>query len=327
MRISVVITSYNQKVYLVEAIDSVLAQTLTPHQIVIADDASTDGSQEVLTTLQARYPDLVKLIFHTQNQGVSQTRNSALSQVTGDYVTCLDGDDRFLPTKLEKEARLLRQFPQNTFVFSNFICMNAAGEALYSWATQKQMPEGDIFVAVMARDFPRGMLPNADLVPFSALRDVGFYDSDMLVLEDWELKIRLSKMLQARYCPEALSQYRLQQGSLSRVDSITKLHALDYVWEKNQSLLLDLPAADQRYVQQKLHSLRAMFMRRRAKEMLGAYGCRTQGQKREAWQVYRESWRQSKYVDLDLLAGLLLPVGVYGRLRRASRRLTGRKVF
>ena len=108
-RISVYITSYNQKEYLVEAIDSVLNQTLKPFEIIIVDDCSTDGSREVIAGYALRYPDLVNPIYHTRNQGVAQARIDALQMVTGDYVTYVDGDDRYLPTKLEKEARLLQE--------------------------------------------------------------------------------------------------------------------------------------------------------------------------------------------------------------------------
>ncbi|MBT7715794.1 MAG: glycosyltransferase family 2 protein, partial [Deltaproteobacteria bacterium] len=87
MKISVFITSYNQKKFLIEAIESVLNQTLSPFQIIVVDDSSKDLSQEVIAGYAARYPNLITPIFHKRNTGVAQVRIDALNAVNGDYVT------------------------------------------------------------------------------------------------------------------------------------------------------------------------------------------------------------------------------------------------
>lgn len=98
-RISVFLPSYNQKTFLVEALESVLNQTYTPNQIIVVDDCSTDGSQAVIENYSRQYPGIFTTIYHNKNMGIAQTRIDALSAVTGDFVTYLDGDDRFLPEK------------------------------------------------------------------------------------------------------------------------------------------------------------------------------------------------------------------------------------
>lgn len=158
MRISVYITSYNQKHYLIEAIESVLNQTLRPFEIIIADDCSTDGSHEVIAGYASSYPDLITPIYHTQNQGVSQNRIDALGAVTGDYVSRVDGDDRFLPSKLEKEAKLLRNNPNAQIAFSDHYFMTADGIRTGVWAGEEKPPQGDVFRQTFARDFPKHSL-------------------------------------------------------------------------------------------------------------------------------------------------------------------------
>ena len=106
--ISVYITSYNQREFLAEAIDSVLAQTLPPHQIIVVDDCSTDGSQDIIADYARAHRGLFSPIYHRDNTGVAQVRADALAAVTGDLVTYVDGDDRYLPTKLEQEAAALK---------------------------------------------------------------------------------------------------------------------------------------------------------------------------------------------------------------------------
>ena len=102
-RISIIITSYNKRDYLVEAVDSVIAQSLRPHEIIIADDGSGDGSRETISEYMHRYPDWIRGIFQEQNVGIPKNRNAALRAVTGKYVGKLEGEDQFMPSKLQKQ--------------------------------------------------------------------------------------------------------------------------------------------------------------------------------------------------------------------------------
>ena len=95
MKISVYISSYNQKEYLQVAIESVLNQTFLPYEIIIVDDCSSDGSQELIKEYSKKY-SFIRYVFHKENKGIAQVRITALSKVTGDFVTYLDGDDLYL---------------------------------------------------------------------------------------------------------------------------------------------------------------------------------------------------------------------------------------
>src|SRR3954469_3080161 len=129
--ISVIITSYNQKNYLIEAIESVINQTVKPHEIIIVDDHSTDDkSIEIIREYVARYPTLVKAIFQEKNVGIPKNRNTALHKVTGNYVAILDGDDRFLPDKVETELAALRQHPAVQCIYSNVRYIDAGGQVM-----------------------------------------------------------------------------------------------------------------------------------------------------------------------------------------------------
>ena len=73
-KISVIITSYNQKVLLKEAIDSVLRQSYLPFEIIVCDDFSKDGSRDLIRSYELNYPNLVKGIFQKMNLGISKKR-------------------------------------------------------------------------------------------------------------------------------------------------------------------------------------------------------------------------------------------------------------
>jgi glycosyltransferase involved in cell wall biosynthesis len=323
MDISVYITSYNQRDYLVEAIESVLAQTLPPRQIIVVDDCSQDGSQEMIASYASRHP-VIMPIFHEQNQGVARTRNDALSAVIADYVTYVDGDDRFLPTKLEKEARLLQSNSLARIAFSDVFHTRADGSRVGRWATREKPPQGYVFCQVFARDFPDGNLFRNELVDYRAWKQIGYYDPSLKLYEDYDMRIRLTKQLHVAYCDEPLSEYRKHSSSLRSIQAMQKVVTFDRICEKNRPLLEDLDPRQKRYLERRLDRWRAHLLRIGAKEMLGAWQGGVIDRKR-AMEMYLQSLKDYPYLDLDLILGLVLPHDLYSVIRSAAHKAQRRE--
>ncbi len=110
-KVSVVITCYNQELYIAKALDSVLAQkTSFPYRIIVSDDASKDRSQEILKQYEENYPGKMKVLYHENNQGTNQNRNKALRICDTPYVAFLDGDDYWCDDQqLERKYKFLEQ--------------------------------------------------------------------------------------------------------------------------------------------------------------------------------------------------------------------------
>jgi glycosyltransferase involved in cell wall biosynthesis len=104
--ISLIIPVYNAKLYLHEAIDSVLYQTVKPRQIIIVDDGSTDNSLEIARS----YGNAVTVIAQA-NGGTSAARNRGLAEASEPLVAFLDNDDRFVPQKLQRQLDALMKHP------------------------------------------------------------------------------------------------------------------------------------------------------------------------------------------------------------------------
>lgn len=268
MNISVYITSYNQKHYLVEAIESVLNQTLKPLEIIIVDDASIDGSREMIAGYASLYPDLIRPIYHERNQGVSQTRIDALRMISGDYVTYVDGDDRFLPTKLEKEACILDEDPDTKIIFSNYYYINADGDRTGVWVDGELPPQGEVFCEVFARDYPGRSLFRNEMVDYRAWQNIGFHDPQLRLFEDYEMRIRLTKRLKTAYIDEPLAEYRRHGEGLSSLAQVQKLETLKYIYLKNKALLDELDDTKRRYVKEKLGNWLAKKGRKIAHDVL-----------------------------------------------------------
>jgi glycosyltransferase involved in cell wall biosynthesis len=323
MTISVYITSYNQKTYLIEAIDSVLAQTLRPDQLIIVDDCSSDGSQDVIRGYAARYPDLITPIFHGQNTGVAQTRIDALDAVMSEYATYVDGDDRLLPEKLEREMAALHANPEARIAYSNVGYIDAAGHRTGQWAAPgERVPQGEVFHQVFAREFPRRMLYRHELVHVPTWRAIGSYDPNLGWLEDWEMRIRLTKRCQTVYVDEVLSEFRQHGGGLSRAKVTLRLAAGEYVIRKNAPLLADLDKAERELIMKKLGVWLGHLNKRAAVLMMEE----DNDHRRALWHYIRAVRQFPPLADKRLLVRILLPTFLYngaGIIWRAAKMVRG----
>ena len=108
--VSVILPVYNGERYLAEAIESVLAQTYRPVELIAVDDGSTDGTAEIAKS----YSDVRYL--HQPNQGNGRARNAGLKAAQGDLIALLDADDLWLENKLHTQVEHLRQHPELGYV-------------------------------------------------------------------------------------------------------------------------------------------------------------------------------------------------------------------
>lgn len=102
-QVSVVVSLYNQGRYLRQCLQSALDQSYKDMEVVVVDDASTDGSQEEARALTSLDPTRVRVFANERNLGVSRTRNHGAYRAKGQVLAFLDADDFWLPGKMEKQ--------------------------------------------------------------------------------------------------------------------------------------------------------------------------------------------------------------------------------
>jgi glycosyltransferase involved in cell wall biosynthesis len=125
--LSVVLPTY-QRAYIVgRAIESVLAQTHRPVEVVVVDDGSTDDTRAVVK----RYGPEVRYI-HQTNGGVSRARNTGLRAARGEFIGLLDSDDVWLPWKAEVQVSFLRRFPEIGMVWTEMSAVDVDGTMVQS---------------------------------------------------------------------------------------------------------------------------------------------------------------------------------------------------
>lgn len=109
--LSVIMPNYNHAQYISEALNAILAQSYTPLEIIIIDDASTDNSFEILEDYASKY-SLIRLLRNEHNLGVVHNIIRLNELVKGDYLYVAAADDKILPGFFEKSMNLLTQYPQ-----------------------------------------------------------------------------------------------------------------------------------------------------------------------------------------------------------------------
>jgi len=110
--VSVVIPVHDAAAFVADAVASVREQSRPPDEIIVVDDASTDGSGEIAAALGAD----IRVIRHERNQTLPGARNTGVEACTGDIVVFLDADDLWAPDKTERQLALLDEHPDVSIV-------------------------------------------------------------------------------------------------------------------------------------------------------------------------------------------------------------------
>lgn len=119
--LSVCVRTHNQERFIREALDSVLRQkTIFPFEIIISDDASSDGTIAILKEYQQQHPEKIRLLFSDTNIGGPANLKRVIEASNAKYVTCLDGDDFYTDGyKLQKQVEILETHPEYAACFHN----------------------------------------------------------------------------------------------------------------------------------------------------------------------------------------------------------------
>jgi Glycosyl transferase family 2 len=204
---SVIIAAYQVADLIGEAIESVLAQTVPPLEIVVCDDGSTDDLQGALAPYRGKL-----MLLRQPNRGESAAKNAAAAASSGDYVVILDADDVWLPERIEALGELAAARP-DVDILTTDAWFELAGQKVgrFYGATTPFVVDGQR-TAIFERDF---------IMPHPAVRRsrwlaIGGFAQSVEYAADWDCWIRL--ILDgslAGIVDQPLAHYRLREGSLS----------------------------------------------------------------------------------------------------------------
>jgi glycosyltransferase involved in cell wall biosynthesis len=125
--ISIALCTYNAGQYLTQLLDSLLAQTLMPNEIIVCDDGSSDATKDILIGYQNKYPNLFFLNFNTTNLGYIKNFEQCINLCKSSYIAIADHDDIWLPHKLQS---LFTAIQDGMLVYSDSQFISASGETI-----------------------------------------------------------------------------------------------------------------------------------------------------------------------------------------------------
>lgn len=207
--ISVVIPVFNQARFVADAVTSALNQTLSPLEVIVVDDGSTDETAAVLQQFAA--DPRVKLI-RQENRGVSAARNAGAAVACGKYLAFLDADDIWLPAKLERQRERFTLDPKLTLVHCGMAVIDGAKHPLRE---QMDGKEGSIAPELLFFEGPVILGGGSGLmVPAAVFHELGGFDERMSTSADWDLFYRLANRGPVGFVPEILLQYRVHGSNM-----------------------------------------------------------------------------------------------------------------
>jgi len=202
-KISVIMSVYNGKQHLKEAIDSILQQTFTDFEFIIINDGSTDVSLEIIKSCD---DGRIKTISNEKNIGLTKSLNSGMKEASGEYIARQDADDISLSKRLELQLRFLENHPQVALLGTGIYVVDEKGKEI-----EKRIMQPN----------PRASLQKGNrIVHGSAMfrkavvEEVWGYNEALKYAQDYELWLRMAKKHEVRNLAQPLYKLRMHKGSI-----------------------------------------------------------------------------------------------------------------
>jgi len=285
--VSVVIPTYNRYIYLKRALTSLYNQSLPPNEVIVVDDGSTDNTSQIKDDFPAiRY-------FYQKNSGVSSARNLGIKKASFEWIAFLDSDDEWHKDKLKKQISFHKQNPNIFISYTNERWIKDEKEIKVPKKFKKY--GGYIFDRCLSYCI---IAPSSSMVHKNLFDEVGLFDEELEVCEDYDLWLRIALKNEIGLVDEKLiTKYAGHDDQLSfkhwgmdrfRVKSLEKLldsiqkETVKKVLLKKYSLLLKGAIKhdkikDRLFYKKKLHKLQGIKMVKKVKKCLfpaAGYGTR-----------------------------------------------------
>lgn len=211
--VSIIIPSFNRIDYIELAIESILAQTYIPIELIVVDDGSTDGSFEKLQSLEEQ--GLLKLLVHPdrENRGQSSSINAGLKQAHGEYIGILDSDDLMAPEVVERHVKFLSQNPEVGMVYGKGAVIDAKGLYLgFNTLNDDHIESGDPNCLLLDCYIA---IPGGSLIRQKIIERTGVFEESFRAAQDHDMALRIFEITKVAYIPEVAFSYRKHDDSIS----------------------------------------------------------------------------------------------------------------
>lgn len=319
MKVSIIIRTYNRAYIIRDALDSALKQHYRNFEIIVVDDASNDGTREIVESLQS---DKVRYIRHDKNRGVSAAGNTGILAATGEVIAFLDSDDLWKPEMLDCLVDFLCRHPESDAVFCDVEIID--GEkiapsliglmqafpkilARHDRATEYVLGQPEMYHCLL-QEVP---IKNISvLIRRYVLNKVGTYNESCVSGEDWELYLRISRLFTFGYVDRSLAVQRVcSDSTFLKFREADKLSTLNLTLKEKATIRNDSEAIEavNRGIFKHCNNLAWIYLH--------------SGQRRKSIATYIQGFKETRDpVLLVRAASALLPIRLRNLIRGVSKR-------
>lgn len=206
--VSVVIPAFNAARTIAGTIASALEQTVTDVEVIVVDDGSTDRTVDTARSV----PDDRLSVIEQANRGAAAARNAGIARSRGTWLAFLDADDVWAPNKLARQLELIAERPGTLAAQAGCYYVN---DELEPFRIGHCRPTDDLLLSFLDfRNLPAAM--SSWIVKRSLVEEIGAFNTELAILEDWEFSIRLARFANPLLIDEPLTMYRIHPGNRSR---------------------------------------------------------------------------------------------------------------
>lgn len=223
---TVIIPLYNKESYVENTINSILNQTFTNYEVLIVNDCSTDDS---VAKVKPFLSEKIKLIAHSENKGLSATRNTGIQNANSDYITFLDADDLWKPTFLETIHQLITDFPEAKIFGTNYEEVYKNKIVVPNNSARHLVPNSAQIIDFFKYNLGQGIY-NHGCVCFHkcVYKKAGLYNETIDFAEDLDFNIRANYNFKLAYSNSIQMQYFMETGTQLTRSSILNKRLPDY---------------------------------------------------------------------------------------------------
>lgn len=206
-KVTVLMAVYNGEKFLRPSIESVLSQTYADFEFLIIDDASSDGTLEIINS----YKDpRIRIICNEKNQGTGFSRNKGILNSKGEYIAVLDADDIMYPERIAKQVLFLDEHPEIVLIGGAYDVIDQEGR----WVQAIFHPTESIVIRWKLL-FNNPIATSTTMFRKYAALEVGGYDQNLRIAEDYAFYVKLAEKYLISQIREKISAYRINTVGLT----------------------------------------------------------------------------------------------------------------
>ena len=204
--ISVILPTYNREAVLLRSIQSVLEQTVSDLELIVADDGSTDGTEALMRTID---DPRLRYLRSDQNQGACAARNRGIDAAKGEWIAFMDSDDTWTPNKLKRMLEIAEQSGADVcFHRLRRHYPNGRADALFPELSENRFVTHEELLCY-------AMISTQTIIARRAVCEAVRFDPKVRKKQDYDWAIRASRTFRFYYAADVLADQYYQQDSIS----------------------------------------------------------------------------------------------------------------